>query len=194
MDAFEFNKIAGVVLSALLIVFGGSTLIEEFAGHGPEEPVYQLAVVSQESGEAAGTETADAAEPAGDAFSFEQVAGLLQQASADQGKTQFRQCSACHTVDQGGANRVGPNLWNIIGRDIALVDAFSYSKVLAEMEGDWTYENLALFLHAPKEWAPGTKMNYPGLKSPQAVANMLAYLRTLSSEPAPLPEVAASGQ
>lgn len=192
MDSFEFNKIAGVVLTALLIIFGGRTIIEEFVvSHGPQEPAYQLAEVPDETAEA--TETASA-QPAEEGFSFEKVASLLQSASAEAGQSQFRQCSACHTVNEGGANRVGPNLWNIVGRDIGVVDGFNYSSAMAGLDGDWTYEKLALFLHDPKGWLPGTKMAYAGIEKSEGVANMLAYLRSLSNDPAPLPEVAVSGQ
>ena len=185
MDAMEFNKIAGVVLAALLLIFGGSTLVYEIGkSHGDHKPAYQLvASVDGTGGSDSGSE--EEKEPA---FSFDVVMPLLASASADSGKSTFKQCSACHTVNEGGANRVGPNLWNIVNRDKADIESFKYSNAMAEKEGDWTYENLALFLHDPKGWMPGTKMNYRGLKKPKDVANMLAYLRSLSSSPAELPQ------
>ncbi|MEM7774782.1 MAG: cytochrome c family protein [Pseudomonadota bacterium] len=184
MDSMEFNKIAGAVLSALLIIFGGSTLIHELnASHGKHKPAYQL-VSADASAEGSESATATEAEAG---FSYEEVASLLATASADAGKAKFRQCSACHTVNEGGANRVGPNLWNVVDRDKGSIDGFRYSSAMAEKEGNWSYENLALFLHDPKGWMPGTKMVFRGIAKPQDVANMLAYLRSLSSAPKPLP-------
>jgi cytochrome c len=114
------------------------------------------------------------------AADFEQAAQMGEQVS--------RRCAACHTFDEGGANRVGPNLWDVVGRDIASVDGFSYSPALEEKEGEWTYENLNEFLLNPREWAPGTKMVFAGLQDEDERAAMIAYLRSLSNDPAPLPE------
>ena len=185
MDSMEFNKIAGAVLSALLVIFGGSTLVYELSkSHGHSEPAYQL-VASVDGGHGGG-EKEEAKDEGG--FSFDEVKALLASADANAGKSTFKQCSACHTVDEGGANRVGPNLWNVVNRDKGSIEGFKYSPAMSEKEGDWTFENLALFLHDPKGWMPGTKMNYRGVRKPQDVANMLAYLRTLAATPAELPQ------
>ena len=100
-----------------------------------------------------------------------------------------RNCTACHTFNEGGANRVGPNLWDIVGRPIAAGDGFNYSGALAERsEETWSYENLDAFLANPRGWAPGTKMAYAGLRSANDRAELIAYMRGLSGDPAPLPE------
>ncbi len=187
MDAKDINNLLGIVLAALLLIFGGGVLIEELtAHHGHGKPAYQL-VASADEGDASQAE-ADEKEAEPEGFSFAQVQPLLADASADAGKSAFKQCSACHTVNDGGANRVGPNLWGIVSRAKAAVDGFSYSNALTEKGGEWTYEDLALFLHDPKGWAPGTKMAYRGIKRPKDVANMLAYLQSLAAEPVPYPD------
>jgi cytochrome c len=117
------------------------------------------------------------------------VLPLLAAADLAAGQKVSRKCAACHTFDEGGANKIGPNLWNLVGRAIASVDGFTYSKSLQEKSGDgWSYENLDGFLGKPKEWAPGTKMSFAGLKKIQDRADLIAYLRSLSGSPAPLPE------
>ena len=110
-------------------------------------------------------------------------------ATADVAKGQriSKACAACHSFEQGGADKVGPNLYNIVNRDIASHGGFAYSDVLTGKEGSWTYDNLNAFLWKPKVFAPGTKMNYLGLKKPEDRAAMIAWLRTLSGSPAALP-------
>ena len=129
-----------------------------------------------------GTGTAEAAggEPV-DALS------LLAGADMDAGRKGFKKCKACHTVDEGGKNKVGPNLWNVVGADKAAHADFRYSDALLAMDGNWTYESLDAFLHKPKDYAPGTKMAFAGLKKPRDRAAMILYLRSLSSDPKPLP-------
>jgi cytochrome c2 len=114
------------------------------------------------------------------------VGGLLAQADADEGAKAARKCAACHTFDEGGANRIGPPLWDVVGRDIAALD-FAYSDALSEKDGAWDYQTLDAFLAEPKEWAPGTKMAFAGIRKPEERADVILYLRSLSNEPAPLP-------
>ncbi|MEL6677752.1 MAG: c-type cytochrome [Pseudomonadota bacterium] len=104
---------------------------------------------------------------------------FMQNASAEAGERVFRQCRACHVLEDG-VNRVGPHLYDIVGREIGGVEGFRYSNTLAEMDGAWTYENLDAFLEAPRQWAPGTKMSYAGLRKPEDRANIIAYLEAAS--------------
>ena len=99
----------------------------------------------------------------------------------------FGKCRACHTVDKGGRNGIGPNLWNIVNRAPGSVDAFKYSKALAELKDkSWNYANLDAFLAKPKTYAKGTKMTFVGLRKESDRANLIAYLRGLSDLPTPL--------
>jgi cytochrome c len=115
------------------------------------------------------------------------VAALLAQADVEAGASAARKCAACHSFEEGGAAKIGPPLWDVVGRDIAAVEDFAYSDALGEKEGAWDYQTLDAFLAKPREWAPGTKMAFAGLKKPDERADVILYLRSLSNEPAPLP-------
>jgi cytochrome c len=115
------------------------------------------------------------------------IAAVMGAADPAAGEKVFGKCKACHTVEQGGKNKVGPNLWNVVGSDKATHEGFAYSDALAELEGDWSYENLYKFLKAPKDYAPGNKMTFGGLKKSDDRADVIAYLRSLSESPQPLP-------
>ncbi len=161
---------------------------EEETGEAPAEAETGEESAEAESGEApAETETAEAT--AGASAEPDSVLSLLASADEAAGKKSVKKCTACHTLDQGGANKIGPNLWNIVGRQIASADDYKYSNILQEKSGDsWSYENLDSYLHKPKDWAPGTKMSFAGLKKTKERADLIAYLRSLSDSPAPLPE------
>jgi cytochrome c len=181
MDSFEFNKIAGAVLGTALLVFGLSELSKiVYHTETPEKQGYAVAVA--ETG-AAAEETAEATEePA------ESLGTLLASADATKGQAVFKACAACHDPSKGGANKVGPNLWGIVGRNHGIHEGFSYSEAMAALKDKpWTYEALNEFLISPKTAIPGTKMAYGGLKKDTDRANLLAYLATLSDSPVPFP-------
>jgi cytochrome c len=113
---------------------------------------------------------------------------LIAAADVAQGEKVFGKCKSCHTVNEGGANGVGPNLWNVVGGPHAHIDGFNYSAAMAAMhDRKWSYEELDAFLLSPKSYAPGTKMTFAGLSKPEDRAAVIAYLRTLSNNPLPLP-------
>ena len=118
---------------------------------------------------------------------IEPISLILANGSFDKGQKIFKKCSACHTYKKEGANKVGPNLWNLINSPKANVEGFAYSKELAEFGGQWGYEELALFLYKPKEYIKGTKMNFSGLKKVQDRANIVLFLREQTENPVPLP-------
>ncbi|MDX2259761.1 MAG: cytochrome c family protein [Hyphomicrobiaceae bacterium] len=178
MDSFELSKIAGGVISALLLIFAPKTAIDiMYGGHGGGA---HHAVVGYElpkpKAEAA---VAAAAEPAEAAFDPSKVVSLVASASADEGKDVFKKCASCHTVDQGGSNKAGPNLWGIVGRPVAAVGGFAYSEALKGKGGEWTVEHLAGFIHGPKAYIPGNKMGFAGVKADAELASLIAYLNTL---------------
>ncbi|MEM1049236.1 MAG: cytochrome c family protein [Pseudomonadota bacterium] len=178
MDSFELNKIAGALLGALLFVFGTGFLSELiFYEHHPETPGYVIEIA-----EAATDDAAE--EPV-----VISVAALMANADVAGGEKAARKCSACHTFDNGGANKVGPNLWNIVNRAFGAVEGFKYSSALMEYaaEKTWTFDELNGFLQNPRQHLPGTSMGFAGLKKDDERADMLAYLRSLSDSPAPLP-------
>jgi cytochrome c len=121
-------------------------------------------------------------------FDPSQVLALLPKASSENGQEVFKKCTACHTPDKGGANKVGPNLYGIVGRAIGKQPGFTYSPAMASHGGTWTYEQLANYLHDPKGYIPNNKMAFVGITDNAELADLLAYLRTLSDSPAALPE------
>lgn len=115
------------------------------------------------------------------------IAVLIAAADPEQGKKNSRKCTACHSFDKGGKNKIGPNLWDIVGQPIAAREGFKYSGALKGLGGDWTYESLDAFLAAPKTFARGTKMTFRGVKDETDRANLIAWMRSRSDNPAPLP-------
>ncbi len=182
MDSMEFNKIAGAVLVAGLIA-SASGILANLLGqpHELEANVYQVAIAD---GDAGGAATQEAAAPAGPG----PISGLLAAADPSAGEKVSRKCTACHSFDDGGANKVGPNLWDVVGRAKGAVDGFSYSDALKGFGGNWGYEELNLFLYRPKDYISGTSMSYGGLRKEADRANLIAYMRSLSGSPQPLPE------
>ncbi len=181
MSTLEINKMVAALLTTG-IVAGFSAFLAGVIMHPPEleEPSYVVAGAVSEDEPAAGAE-GDA--PADD------MAAMMASAEEAAGEKVAKKCSSCHTFDQGGANKIGPNLWNVVNRPIAGVGDFGYSDALTGMASDsWSYDSLNAFLKKPKDFAPGTKMSFAGLKKPEDRANLILYLRSQSDSPAPLPE------
>ncbi len=204
MSGIELNKLVGAVLVALLLLTAINVGVDEFLEPEPlEKQVYPApAAAEADSGEAA-AETA-AAEPAAEsaAASAESAAaeagaaassaasGLaarLAAADPEAGRKVAKKCTSCHDLSDKKRNKVGPALWGVVGRAKASVEGYSYSTAFKGLEGDWTYADLDAFLTKPKAFVPGTKMSFAGIKKPEDRANLLAYLRTIGDEPAPLP-------
>ncbi len=180
MDSFELNKIAAAVLFSLLLVLGVSNLSGIlYAPAKLAEPAYKVPGVEEAATASATPGAPAAAEPP--------IAQLLASASPDKGPTIFKKCVACHTIEKGGANKVGPNLYGVIGHKKAMHDGFAYSANMKGMGGEWTYENLSEFLKAPAKYVPGTKMAFAGISRPGERADLIAWLRTQADTPAPLP-------
>jgi cytochrome c len=188
MDHFEFTKIAGAVLAALLLIFATRTIININVGTTPEKPGFTLPAASPE-----GAKTADASGAAAPAKetpedAAKKVMALLPKASADNGKTIFKKCHACHVAEKGKKPTVGPNLWDVVNRPKASYPGFAYSDAMKAKGGDWSFEELAKFIHKPSEYVPGTKMAFAGLPTANDEADVIAYLATLADTPVPLPK------
>lgn len=180
MDLFEINKIIGAVLFSLLVILGVSIVTDAiFEKAPPERPGYVIAGTEEE--EPAEDTAAAEAEP-GDA----DFAQLLADADAAAGQRAARRCTACHTFDEGGPNRVGPNLHGIVGSDIASAEGFAYSAGLRALEGSWDYERLNSFIEAPRAMVPDTIMAFAGIRSAKERADLLAYLHSVSPGAPPL--------
>lgn len=180
MDSFELNKILGALLATCLGVLTLNIAAGAIFTPGKlEKPGYAIAVPDKPG--ATDTAKPEPAEPL-----------PVRLASSDPGKGQgaAKQCAACHTFEKGGPNRVGPNLFGIVERAKGSVPGFNYSAALKAKGGNWTYEDLDLFLAAPKGYLPGTSMSYAGLARGGQRADLINYLHTLADKPVPLPKAA----
>ncbi len=185
MDSFELNKIIGAILGTLLFVMGVGFLAEAIYAPRETGPGLSLPVPEGSAGEAV-AEAPAAAVP---------IAVLLASADAAAGQNVAKKCQSCHNFAQGAGNKTGPELYDVVGRLEGSHEGFAYSAALLEHKaaGDvWSYENLNAFLLAPKEYAPGTKMNFSGLKNDKERADIIAYMATLSASPVPFPPVEAA--
>lgn len=164
----RFNTIAGWVLGGGIVLLGASLVSGEFfSNERPETMGYPIAGVVQES-EGEGAPEAP-------------IATFLQTADAGRGERVFAKCAACHSINQGGANGVGPNLWATMGVAVAHVAGFSYSDALRGKGGNWDWDTMSEWLRSPRTFAPGTKMTFAGLSDPQDRADLMVYLNAQGS-------------
>jgi cytochrome c len=180
MDSFEWNKIIGAVLGTGLLVFGlklvGGGL---FHTEVPEKAGFAIAAVDAQAGDAS------AATPAAPAVS---LGTLLAKADKAKGEASAKACGACHDFTKGGPNKVGPNLYDVVGRAMGTAAGFTYSDGFKAMGGkNWDYDSLSTWLKNPKEYIKGTKMAFAGIGKDEDRANVLAYLASLSDAPKPFP-------
>jgi len=160
------------------------SLVSESLFHSevPEHPGYVIEAATAAAPEAT---TATATAPAYDAIS-----PLLASADVAAGANIFKKCAACHTDDKSGANKIGPNLYGVVGRPVASIESFKYSsamKAFAEGGKSWTYEELNGFLFKPRDHVKGTAMGFAGLPKTEDRANLIGWLRTQADTPEPLP-------
>ena len=173
----EFNKLVAAVRVSGLVFMLINVGVDEVLHEGAlEVTVYPV----PEAAAAAATDTK--AEDAGPS-----VLALIGAADLAAGKKLMKRCASCHDIKPGGPNKIGPNLWGVVGAAVAAREGFSYSSGLSAVGGEWSYESLDAFLTKPKAFAPGTKMTFAGLKKPGDRANLIGFLRSLSENPAPLP-------
>ncbi len=183
MDSWEWNKIAGAVLGTLLFV-----LVVKFVAEAvyetplPKKPGYAVEVPEEAQTQTAAA--APAAEPIPD------FGSVLPTANVAHGKEISGKCEQCHDLSKGGPNKIGPNLWGVVGRARATHPGFSYSSAMSASHDLWTFDKLFVFLKSPQSDVPGTKMSFAGLRSAQDRIDLLAYLRTQSDSPLPIPAAA----
>ena len=175
------NTIAGWVLGAGIVALGASILTGEMFHTGrPEKMGYPIEGVTGVGGEGGG----EAEQP---------IAAFLATADAAKGEQVFKKCTACHTVNAGGANGTGPNLYGVMGSAIGKhAPGFAYSPALSGKGGNWDWESMSQWIKSPRDFAPGTKMTFAGIGKPEDRANLLAYLNSQDTSPLPLPAAPAA--
>ena len=180
MDSFELNKIIGAILLVALLVIGiGKVSNLVFKVNKPEKSNYKVEL-DVETAKTKGDEEPVQRE-------IVDIAALLSTGDLAHGEKVFKKCSACHSIKSGGGNKIGPALYNVVGRKVGVLDDYKYSKALAEYEKNWSFEELNGFLLKPKDWIKGTKMAYAGLRKEKDRASVILYLNKYSDSPLPLP-------
>jgi cytochrome c len=174
------NTIAGWLLGAGIVALGASILTGEmFHQERPEKMGYPIEGVGPDPD---------------DTTAEQPIAVYLAAADAAKGEQVFKKCTACHTINPGGANGTGPNIYGIMGSGIGKHSpGFPYSPALSGKGGNWDWESMSAWLKSPKDFAPGTKMTFAGLNKPEDRANLLAYLNSQGASPLPLPAAPAAG-
>jgi cytochrome c len=179
MDSFEINKIVAAVLMVALLVIGIAKISDLiFHVEKPKTPGYTVEVDQVAS---ASSSTVESVEEKID------IAALMAMGDAISGEKIFKKCAACHSIIKNGKNKIGPALYNVVGRKVGGVSDYKYSKALAGYEKSWTFEELNGFLLKPAKWIKGTKMAYAGLRKEKDRASIIKYLNQNSDNPQPLP-------
>ncbi len=175
--SLEANKVfAAILLAGLIGMFSGFIAEILVSPHAETETALEIEGVGEKPD--TGSSEPDPVQP---------ILGMLAEADASAGESTFNQCSACHTIEQGGSHGVGPNLYNVLGAPIGGKDGFNYSSALQNAEGEWTYEAMNKWLQNPNRYISGNNMGFGGLSDPEARANVIAYMRQFADNPPELP-------
>ena len=181
MDSFEINKIIASILLVALLIIGISKISNiifkvdkldtsaykvELTDDGPKQISEDIIMKAEDKVD---------------------ISALMALGDIAHGEKVFKKCSACHSIEAGGGNKIGPALYNVVGRKIAAVEDYKYSKALVEYEKNWSFEELNGFLIKPQKWIKGTKMAYAGLRKEKDRASVILYLNKYSDNPLPLP-------
>ena len=179
MDSFELNKIIAAILMVALLVIGlGKIADGVFLVEKPEKPGYQVEIESKlTSGISQAVKVIEKID----------IAAVMALGDITSGEKIFKKCAACHSVNKGGKNKIGPALYNVVGRVVGGVDDYKYSKALASYGKEWTFEELNGFLKKPSSYLKGTKMSYAGLRKEKDRASVIKYLNQKSDSPKLLP-------
>ena len=177
MDSFEINKIIAAVLITVLLIFGINK-ISSLIFH-TEKPSVQGYKVEVKINDTSATQASTNNQM--------DISSFLALGTSDHGKKVFKKCAACHSINQGGGNKIGPALYSVVGRAAGGVSDYKYSKALISYGKEWTFEELNGFLLKPAKWIKGNKMGFAGLKKDEDRASLILYLNENSDNPIPLP-------
>ena len=175
MNSFEINKIITAILVTILVVFGIGKISNIIFDKEDKNIVAYKVEAPEGSAVQASTEaTVD-------------ISALLSLGDIEHGKKVFKKCAACHSVNAGGGNKIGPKLWNVMFRPVGAVSDYKYSKALTDYGKEWSWEEMNGFLIKPAKWIKGNKMGFAGLKSEKDRASVILYLNQSGDSPKPLP-------
>jgi len=176
MDSFEVNKIIAAILIIVLLVFGIGK-ISDIIFHVEKPNVQGYKVEIKVNNSTDQTKAKDQID----------ISTLLALGNVDTGKKVYKKCAACHSIAQDGGNKIGPKLYNVVGRATGSISDYKYSKALASYGKEWTFEELNSFLIKPSTWIKGNKMGFAGLKKDKDRASVILYLNQNSDSPKALP-------
>jgi cytochrome c len=181
MNSWDMNKVIGGVLASVLFILVLKMIVIPIVYYAPPpaKPGYIVQGVVENAGGT--TVSAPAAEPLPD------WGTVLPAADTAAGQQTAQVCAQCHDWSKGGPNKIGPNLWGVVGRPRASHAGFDYSSAMSANHDPWTFDKLFVYLKSPATMVPGTKMTFAGLNSAKARENLIAYLRTQSDSPLPIP-------
>tara|TARA_B100000674_G_scaffold476268_1_gene470235 strand:- start:287 stop:832 length:546 start_codon:yes stop_codon:yes gene_type:complete len=181
MDSFEINKIIASILLVALLIIGISKISNIiFKVDKLDSSAYKVEIPDSETKQIGGDKTEKVEKKV-------DISALMALADINHGEKVFKKCSACHSIEAGGGNNIGPALYNVVGRKIAAIKDYKYSKALVNYKKNWTFEELNGFLIKPQKWIKGTKMAYAGLRKEKDRASVILYLNKYSDNPLPLP-------
>ena len=176
MDSFEINKLIAAVLVTVLLIFGVNKISDIiFDIEKPSVEGYKVEIKTNNS--SSQTKKEDQID----------ISSLLALGDPDTGKKVYKKCAACHSINQDGANKIGPKLYNVVGRTVGSISDYKYSKALTSYGKEWTFEELNAFLIKPSTWIKGNKMGFAGLKKDEDRASVILYLNQNSDSPKTLP-------
>ena len=181
MDSFEINKIIASILLVALLIIGISKISNIiFKVDKLDSSAYKVELPDDGSKQISEENTMKADDKV-------DISALMALGDITHGEKVFKKCSACHSIEAGGGNKIGPALYNVVGRKIAAVEDYKYSKALVEYKKNWSFEELNGFFIKPQKWIKGTKMAYAGLRKEKDRASVILYLNKYSDNPLPLP-------
>jgi cytochrome c len=179
MDSFELNKVIAAILMVALLVIGLNKIADGiFYVEKPKNPGYKIEVDEQPTpGTSVAAKVADKID----------IAAIMASGDFEVGKKIFKKCASCHSIVKDGGNKIGPALYNVVGRTVGGLSDYKYSKALANYGKKWTFEELNGFLIKPSKYLKGTKMAYAGLRKEADRASIIKYLNQSGDSPTPLP-------
>ena len=174
MNSFELNKIIAAVVITVLIVIGIGKISDVIYHMDSDVVAYKVEAPEGSTVQASAESSID-------------ISAFLAMGDVATGEKQFKKCKACHSIKQGGGNKIGPKLWNVMFRPAGSITDYNYSKALSSYSKEWNWEEMNGFLIKPAKWIPNNKMGFAGLKSEKDRASVILYLNQNSDNPKPLP-------